>query len=104
MLLKPTETFQPAIDMDEDDCLEHGVSMYEFPSDSAIEVATRRLAGLVQTPLTVGVFTDNQHDFMLELQHRFAQGYYVAGSSPVSMSETKQVAILFKPLKKIQGE
>lgn len=78
--------------------IDHGVDGYEFPSDTALQVAKSRLNQLESEPLTAYILTHSQHDFMLALEHWFSKNYFIGDTSAVVCREDLQSAQLFKKL------
>ena len=86
------------VEQNDPDNLDHGIDGYEHPSDTALQVAARRVRQLVSEPLTAYILTSNLQDFMLEMQHWIGKGNYVGDTSAIVCREDLQSAQLFKRL------
>lgn len=81
-----------------EDDYEHGVDCFEPPSDTAMQVASSKLAQLDDDAMTIYIVTNDFHDFLLQMQHWCSRGLYVGNSSAITCTEKFQSAKLFRPL------
>lgn len=107
MMINKDEHFLPNATMErenrqyegeDDDSLEHGVNVIEFPSDTAVQLAVSKLARLDDDPLTAYITTHDFHDFLLAMQHWLSKSYFIGDSSAIVCTEHFQSAKLFRPL------
>lgn len=87
-----------AAEQDDQNDLDHGVDGYEYPSDTALQVARSRVNQLEAEPLTAYILTHSLHDFMLAMQHWMGRNYFVGDTSAIVCREDLQSAQLFKRL------
>lgn len=101
-MLQTNETFLPSTDnfrdLNPDAEWYHGENSYEPPSTTAAQQARRRVAVLDDKPNVAIILTTYPHDCLLQLQHRFQQGFYVSDNSVLAMREDFQSIQLFKKL------
>lgn len=94
----PNATNERLENPDYADDMRHGIDCYEFPSDSALQLAKSRVHQLEQEPLTAYILTHNLHDFMIEMQHWIRKGWFVGDSSALVCRDDLQSAQLYKTL------